>query len=236
MHRLSYIVTYQQGSVRHIGCVYSFLLVCHEGKDHLVVAMSPLESVNGTALASHLMYDVSAQCMWPPHESASFLIPAVDILHKCLVIVLCGEQNDGRGTAHIIRYIHKSTPDPHWWSKSTEYSWKSNKLCYLYCLSLHSFFFPYLSNSLLISWGYRNNQARNLCEIIIPQTSVPPTPNYTYLSCCTYSLYTFILHSTIIQIHNKTPQYIPSLCHANQGAMFSDLNVNNKNTMVFSSS
>jgi len=97
-------------------------MVCHEGRDQLLLAMSPLESANNTAPTQHALYGVSLQCTWPPREAPSFLIPAVDILHKCLVIVLKSENNNGRGTAHIVKYIHKCTPDPRWWSKSAEYS------------------------------------------------------------------------------------------------------------------
>ena len=116
MRCVSYIVAFTgDDGLEHIGCIHNFIHIGKKKEDYLVAAVSLLKGPDGKAICTHPKYHVSMLCMWPPPPFPTLLIRSEQLKHICLVVRIEEESHAGRDIAHVMKYIHKSLPDPRWW-------------------------------------------------------------------------------------------------------------------------
>jgi hypothetical protein len=118
VRRLSYVAVFTgSDGLQHVGCIHYFIHVGKHQEDYLVAAMSVLRGVDSDVITKHPVYNVSLLCLWPPAPLPTILVRVEQLQHTCLLVHIDGEKHNGREVAHIIKYIHKSVPDPRWWAQ-----------------------------------------------------------------------------------------------------------------------
>lgn len=117
---MSFVVAYLDLSNNtQLGCVHHFYRVCKREEEYLLAAIAPLKGITAESPQRHPIYRIPYSTEWPPREFPTVIIRAESILYKCLVVRIKGEVENGRAVAHVLGYIHKTCPEPRWWTQTT---------------------------------------------------------------------------------------------------------------------